>query len=204
MSVPTAHPLVEAYLRDLELLLRGVDLGERAEVLAGVREHLEARLGTDTSEDAVRAALAELGPPQAIADEAYGARTAAPVLPARRPPSPWQAVVACSLNALGLALVALLLLTGLAGAMELLYSGLTVFALPWSGVFALSLLAPVWTRRQRMASALFFPAVIVAFTAVVGIMSAVLGPSVFNLIPAVALFAVAVWVLVRLLKAALR
>ena len=45
MSAHTTHPLVDAYLRDLELLLHGVEPGERAEVLAGVREHLDGRLG---------------------------------------------------------------------------------------------------------------------------------------------------------------
>jgi hypothetical protein len=75
MTAPTTHPLAAAYLRDLELLLHGVDPGERAEVLAGVREHLEGTTGPNASDDDVRAALAELGPPQAIADEAYAGRS---------------------------------------------------------------------------------------------------------------------------------
>ncbi|MFW5469260.1 hypothetical protein ACOCJ4_04355 [Knoellia sp. CPCC 206435] len=46
MTTPVGHPLVDAYLRDLELLLDGVDPGERAEVLAGVHEHLEVSLAS--------------------------------------------------------------------------------------------------------------------------------------------------------------
>lgn len=80
MTAPTTHPLAAAYLRDLELLLHGVDPGERAEVLAGVREHLEGAVGSGASDDEVRAALAELGPPQAIADEAYAGRSPQPAV----------------------------------------------------------------------------------------------------------------------------
>lgn len=75
MSPQTTHPLVDAYLRDLELLLHGVEPGERAEVLAGVREHLDGRLAPDADDTSVRAALSELGPPQAIADEAYAGQS---------------------------------------------------------------------------------------------------------------------------------
>lgn len=41
--------------------------------MAGVREHLHGSLGTAPSEAGVRSALARLGPPEAIADEAYAA-----------------------------------------------------------------------------------------------------------------------------------
>ncbi|MFW5469261.1 HAAS signaling domain-containing protein [Knoellia sp. CPCC 206435] len=75
MTTPVSHPLVDAYLRDLDRLLHGVDPGERAEVLAGVHEHLEVSLGPDASDDDVRRTLAELGSPQSVADEAYAGRT---------------------------------------------------------------------------------------------------------------------------------
>ena len=55
MSPRTTHPLVDAYLRDLELLLHGVEPGERAEVLAGVREHLDGSLTPGADDRAVRA-----------------------------------------------------------------------------------------------------------------------------------------------------
>ena len=81
MSSHTTHPLVDAWLRDLEQLLQGIEPGERAEVLAGVREHLDGSLPTGATEDDVRRALAELGSPQSVADEAWAGRPA-PVAPA--------------------------------------------------------------------------------------------------------------------------
>lgn len=88
MTAETTHPLAAAYLRDLELLLHGIEPGERAEVLAGVREHLDAVAGPVATDDDVRAALAELGPPQAIADEAYAGRPATVVLTTAAPAAP--------------------------------------------------------------------------------------------------------------------
>lgn len=75
----TAHPLVARYLDELTRLLHAVDPVERTEVVDGVREHLEASLhGTSWSDEDVRAALAEIGSPQAVADEAYAGRAPAP------------------------------------------------------------------------------------------------------------------------------
>lgn len=74
MTSAVTHPLVSAYLRDLERLLGGIDAGERAEVLAGVHEHLDVTLPPGASDDDVRHTLAELGSPQSVADEAYAGR----------------------------------------------------------------------------------------------------------------------------------
>ena len=67
----------------LNRLLAGIDPGDRAEVMSGVREHLDTALpGSDpVTDDDVRAALAELGPPHAVADEAYAGRPPAVVPP---------------------------------------------------------------------------------------------------------------------------
>lgn len=200
MSPHTTHPLVDAYLRDLELLLHGVEPGERAEVLAGVREHLDSSLAPDADDAAVRAVLDELGPPQAIADEAYAGRPA-PVA-THGTPSRWQAVTASGLNALGLLLVAFTTFYAL-GPSSVVESGL-LFALPWCAIFVLSLLAQTWTRRQRLTSALLYPATLCGMGAVVALMLALVGPASFNLIPTAAVLVVAAVVLVRLLKAALR
>jgi uncharacterized membrane protein len=83
---PTMHPLVASYLDELTRLLVGIDPAERAEVVEGVREHIESTLeGTAHTDAAVRAALAEVGPAQDVADEAYagrpGAEPAAAVVP---------------------------------------------------------------------------------------------------------------------------
>ncbi len=111
MTTPLAHPLVSAYLRDLEMLLHGVEPGERAEVLAGVREHLDASLAPGASDDAVRRSLAELGSAHSVADEAYAGRPpAAPVAPTRVRPSPWTAHVACFINGAGLVFLSFLTL----------------------------------------------------------------------------------------------
>lgn len=75
MTTQVAHPLVSAYLRDLELLLHGVASGERAEVLSGVRQHRDASLVPGASDEDVRAVLAELGPAHSVAQEAYAGGT---------------------------------------------------------------------------------------------------------------------------------
>jgi hypothetical protein len=59
----TVHPLVARYLQDLDVLLRGIEPVERAEVVEGVREHIEASLHRTARTDAdVRPALAKAGP----------------------------------------------------------------------------------------------------------------------------------------------
>lgn len=116
MTSTLTHPLVSAYLRDLELLLHGVDPGERAEVLAGVHEHLDASLVPGASDEDVRRSLAELGSPQSVADEAYAGRTSsAPPSPSLGHPRPgvmsrgWVPVTVGLV--LGLALVLIVLIT---------------------------------------------------------------------------------------------
>ncbi len=75
MTPGTTHPLVAAYLDELDRLLAGIEPRERADVMLGVREHLDGALGaTGGSDQEVREALAELGPPQLVADEAYAGR----------------------------------------------------------------------------------------------------------------------------------
>ena len=106
MTSALSHPLVSAYLRDLELLLHGVEPGERAEVLAGVHEHLDTSLAPSASDEDVRRSLAELGSPQSVADEAYAGRPApASVAPPRPRPNPWPAHIANVINGLSLTLL---------------------------------------------------------------------------------------------------
>ncbi|MFC8501962.1 hypothetical protein ACFUC1_06350 [Pedococcus sp. NPDC057267] len=155
MTAETTHPLADAYLRDLELLLHGIEPGERAEVLAGVREHLEAGAGAGATDAEVRAALAELGPPQAIADEAYAGRPATVLVAAPAPAAPrrpalsgtWVPAVVGVL--LGLCVVWTLLTSGLRPA----YTGSSVnggpevvdaYALHPLEVLVLALLGGFW------------------------------------------------------------
>ena len=200
MSPQTTHSLVDAYLHDLELLLHGIEPGERAEVLAGVREHLDGSLAPGADDASVRAVLAELGPPQAIADEAYAGRPGLAPAPATQ--SQWQGVTASAINALGLLLIVFSTWWAM-GPSTVIESGM-LFAVPWCATFVLSMLAQTWTSRQRLASALLFPATLLGAGALIALMLALVGPAFFNLIPIVALLAVAAVVLVRLTKAALR
>ncbi|NNM46540.1 HAAS signaling domain-containing protein [Knoellia koreensis] len=178
MTAPTTHPLAAAYLHDLELLLHGVEPGERAEVLAGVREHLEGAVGPGASDDEVRAALAELGPPQAIADEAYAGRSPEPARAPSAPPAPargaisrpWVPIVVACILGLGLLTLVAVALGGLGYSTETVVSSdgevktrvtefdstMVLFALPWHlftvalPVAALTVPSPLWTRAERI------------------------------------------------------
>jgi uncharacterized membrane protein len=185
MSQSTTHPLVAAYLQELDRLLAGIDPGDRAEVMSGVREHLEGALGThdQVDEDAVRAALAELGPPQAVADEAYAGRPA--YVPTSTPrvgamSRPWVPVTVAILTALGLLLVVLVAGTAagvssststdstgrvvetaaeLSGSPLLGSFAAIVAALPlWAGIALLVGLSPLWVGREKVVVALLVPA----------------------------------------------
>lgn len=67
----TTHPQVGAYLDDLARMLADIDPGERDDILASVREHLDAEISSGDGSDAVvHAALLRLGPPEQVAAEA--------------------------------------------------------------------------------------------------------------------------------------
>jgi uncharacterized membrane protein len=95
-----ARPLIANYLDELSGLLAGIDPAERAEVIQGVREHLDSTLeGTAGTEMDVRAALAEVGPAQVVADEAYAGRPhgESPASPAPKTSWVWLPVVIAGL-----------------------------------------------------------------------------------------------------------
>lgn len=75
-----SHPLVVAYLADLERALSGADPQERVDTVAAVTEHLTDAFGADTrpDDDRVRAVLAELGPVERIAAVATPASSPQP------------------------------------------------------------------------------------------------------------------------------
>ncbi|MGB7979790.1 MAG: hypothetical protein WCF36_03230 [Candidatus Nanopelagicales bacterium] len=182
---PTTHPLVAAYLEELDRLLAGIDPGDRAEVMSGVREHLDTALpGSDpVSDDDVRAALDELGPPQAVADEAYAGRP-----PATPPPAPrggpmsrvWVPILVVILQVIALLFV-LIIMSGnptvtttsvtagvdgveVPGSVKLTSSPLfgslaaIMFTLPlWSTVALLVGLSPLWVGREKAAAVLLVP-----------------------------------------------
>jgi hypothetical protein len=116
----TVHPLVAHFLDELDNLLRGIEPVERAEVMEGVREHIETALtGTDRTEADVRVALAEVGPATAVADEAYAGRP----LPEPAPKTPatsrtWLPAVVAAFEGL-----VLLMIVSVAGSTATVSSG---------------------------------------------------------------------------------
>lgn len=76
---------VRTYLDDLARMLTDLDPGERDDVLAGIREHLDATLAEHPDDPgAVDAALLRLGPPERIAAEARAEHPPAAVTATRR------------------------------------------------------------------------------------------------------------------------
>lgn len=61
------HPMVEAYLADLDRALSGSDHREHAETMSAVREHLTDAVSPDATAEQIRQALDELGPVETIA-----------------------------------------------------------------------------------------------------------------------------------------
>ncbi len=82
---------IGGYLDDLARMLADLDPADRDEVLAGVREHLDATLADHPDDHAaVDAALLRLGPPERIAAEARVALgSALDPSPRRRPHRAW-------------------------------------------------------------------------------------------------------------------
>ena len=64
------HPLIDAYLTDLERALADADPRERAEMLTTVREHISESVGDAPDGARVAQTLADLGPVELIAAEA--------------------------------------------------------------------------------------------------------------------------------------
>lgn len=104
------HPLVQAYLDDLDRALLGADPAERADIVASVREHLGDALPDAASDAQVRDALATLGPVEAIAAAAAVAghtqpAPAAPIAPAAPRPRDTVAVALLACAVVSIALI---------------------------------------------------------------------------------------------------
>ena len=203
MTPAVTHPLVSAWLRDLELLLHGVEPGERAEVLAGVHEHLDASLGADATDDDVRRTLAELGSPQSIADEAYAGRVTSPLLsPRRAAPSLWQAYGACLLN--GLMLTALGLLVVLQPHPSEILVLAIMCAIPWAFVIVLTAVTHAWATKEKCVSIGLAPGTVVGIAVALWFATSVLyGPTTYAVTMSV-IGVAAVAALVRLVRSAIR
>ncbi len=82
------HPLVQAYLADLDRALAGSDPREHQDTLEAVREHLGEALGESPSSDEVRAVLEGLGSVDAIAAGTTPVATAPTVTVLQPAPAP--------------------------------------------------------------------------------------------------------------------
>jgi uncharacterized membrane protein len=183
MTQHTTHPLVSAYLEELDRLLAGIDPGDRAEVLSGVREHLDSALDGrgQVGDDDVREVLAELGPPQAVADEAYAGRPVHAPRALQRVGAlsrSWVPVVVALLTSVGLLLVVLVAGTAasvvsstsanssgvvvetaeLSGSPLMGTFAALMLTLPlWATVALLVGLSPLWVGREKIVVAVLVP-----------------------------------------------
>jgi hypothetical protein len=177
----TTHPLIAAYLRELDGLLAGLGPGERAEVVTGVREHIDSALAgrPDPGSREVQGVLAELGPPEAVADEAYaGLPTAGTAAPRRRPglEQPWVPVAVATLLTLTLLgmVSTSVSMAGYSGSgadvsptiafPTLTFILLVMFSLLWVPASLLATMSSCWSPRQGRELALLAPAAATALT----------------------------------------
>jgi hypothetical protein len=145
----TSPDLAERYLAELDRLLTHADPDERADVVASVREHIEAALAEQTASGRVpdvAAVLAGLGSPEQVAGGVRGdgrpAGTTPLVVAARAATltGTWVAPVAC-----------LLLIVGALGSIVF------VPLLLWVGGAILMAASPLWTTREKVLALVVSP-----------------------------------------------
>jgi hypothetical protein len=149
---------VATYLDDLARMLADLDPGERDDVLAGIREHLDTALAEHPDDPhAVDAVLLRLGPPERVAAEARAGQsastapsTAVPVPhPGARVAHPTRTRVATGVALALVAALALWILTTRLAILALLYGGWSNDSvealLPHpSEILLLAPLSPMW------------------------------------------------------------
>ena len=133
MMTATDHPLVRDYLARLREESRRLPVDQARELEADITEHLQAALGEDPAEVAVRDALDRLGSPGELVTEAAGtpARSRAARRAALRSPRPVGAI-ACLLAA------------------ELLSLLVPIAFVLWVVGLVLLARATVWTEREKL------------------------------------------------------
>lgn len=161
----THSRLIEGYLEDLARRLEGLPDEDRMEVLDGVREHIDSALAdrSDPSEPEIQAVLAEVGPPETVAREAYAGRpgefgvgaggsAGGLARPAPRPPlasRAWVPVFVAVLQGLGILFAVVVIPASLAfvtttadssGVTESRYDGAAIGAMLSGGMLVL----PLW------------------------------------------------------------
>jgi uncharacterized membrane protein len=129
MTTTSTHPLVADYVRRLERAARVLPRHQRDELVAEIRDHLDAGINPDATEADVRNLLDDLGPPEAIV--AAARPEGAKPLPDRGPRE----------------VLALIMLV----------TGLPMFLVGWFIGVGLLLWSPLWTARQKLLGILVFP-----------------------------------------------
>ncbi len=144
---PPADRATTAYLRALEVQLASADADLRAEVLAGIREHVADRLdelGHPPTSQEVSTILAEVGPPLEVAEAALGRASRRPRASAGR----WVPLVYVVSSALGAALV--LVVDTETGPPWTWPSGWALLV----GAVVTLCVAPVWTSTEKIVGVL--------------------------------------------------
>lgn len=196
MTDPLPNDRVGVYLDDVARRLTDLDPGERAEILAGLREHLAGALAEGpqppTAADVGRV-LDELGPPEdvaaaALADldrgSAHGPRSSRPVGRSPVLSRAWMPAVVGALLVLGCAVV---LGPALVAAVRLAFNGApadgsvmsaellavgagAVLGLPvWALAAGLMLTSPLWAGAYRLLGVLLLPGLVLATAVVLGV-----------------------------------
>jgi len=129
MTTTSTHPLAADYLRRLERAAGVLPRHQRDELVAEIRDHLDAGIGPDAAEADVRNLLDALGPPEAIV--AAARPDGSHPLPERGPRE----------------VLALIMLV----------TGLPMLVFGWLVGAALLLWSPLWTIRQKVLGLLVFP-----------------------------------------------
>lgn len=190
MSLPD-HPAIHAYLRELNDQLSELDAADRAEVLAGLREHLHDALGPHPDEGQVQAVLGEVGSPDEVAREAYiqrpvqpqhGAGAGRAVPPADRP---WAPVTVGLLGAIGILMMILVGGAALAfvavehtspapgtdvavsvtytSALPMVAAAFLIVVPLWAPMVLIAALSGLWRRAEKTVLMLTLPAVALVF-----------------------------------------
>ena len=138
---------VDRYLRELSAALSGVSANDRDEVVAGIREHIDAALSSieQPSTDDIDRVLRDLGDPLAIAAETTG----------RLPPRPAEAVPMLERDWIPAATVLSLILG------TLFFWAVVPLVLLLLGLVLLWI-SPLWHVGEKILGTLAFPAVILA------------------------------------------
>ncbi len=205
---------VSSYLDDLARMLTDLDPADRDEVLAGVREHLDATLAEHPDDPAaVDAALLRLGPPEQVAAQAradlaptaHPSATAPALPPLPAPPTPGLARTAVFLVMLSCLPAALLLVAdrltvvfapsgGMFGASLVPFLAGSVLFWPWLAGVVCTLIARGFTTRTRIALVAAGPVT----TAVVALASFWLSPEPASTVVCLALLLADVFALLVL------